>query len=461
MSAKRAALYIRVSTDEQARHGLSLGEQRADLIDYANKNGYEIIDLYIDEGETARKSLNRRKELQRLINDVRKNRIDVIVFKCLDRWFRNVADYHKVQEILDAHNVSWECSQEHYNTTTANGRFYMHIRLAVAEEESDRTSERIKYVFEGKKRRKELISGNLPIGYKAENKHAVLDDNAPAIQYLFQWVYNGGSIRSSIRAVYDKFGLILSYWQAKTILRKREYIGEKYGTTDYMPSLVTNEVFQRVQDILKRNSKDTPTKRIYLFSGLLHCPQCGRRMGGHRGNKNSRGEFIYYQYRCQMGISPAINDCKFKGVIFETKLEKYLLNNIQQMVKNHIVKIEHQISKQQANDTEIELQRLQDKLNRLEDIYIDGMIDKEKYYQSRLKITREISELSLKVNRMPTIPPTLIQISNDNDIQSTYDKLTTENKQRFWKSIIASISFHNYSKQEEISIYDCLVVEFL
>ena len=78
MAIKRAALYIRVSTDEQARHGLSLGEQRADLIDYATQHGYEIVDIYADEGETARKSLNRRKELQRLIRDVQTGKIDVI-----------------------------------------------------------------------------------------------------------------------------------------------------------------------------------------------------------------------------------------------------------------------------------------------------------------------------------------------------------------------------------------------
>ena len=119
---KRAALYIRVSTDEQARHGLSLGEQRADLEHYAQVHHYTIVDVYADQGNTARKALSRRKELQRLLDDVRADKIDIIIFKCLDRWFRNIRDYYKVQDILDEHGVDWECTQEKYNTTTTNGR---------------------------------------------------------------------------------------------------------------------------------------------------------------------------------------------------------------------------------------------------------------------------------------------------------------------------------------------------
>ena len=102
---KRAALYIRVSTEEQARHGYSLSEQVYDLRQHAKKRGYIVVSIYADEGVSARKSPHLRKGLQRLIEDVQTGDIDVIVFKCLDRWFRNVADYYKVKEILDRNCV--------------------------------------------------------------------------------------------------------------------------------------------------------------------------------------------------------------------------------------------------------------------------------------------------------------------------------------------------------------------
>lgn len=148
---KRAALYIRVSTDEQAKHGLSLDEQKHDLEEYAKRYGYLIYDYYVDDGVSARKSFSKRKELQRLLDDVRADRIDVILFIKLDRWFRNIAGYYKVQEILDKYKVDWIAIHEDYNTNTSAGRLNLNIRLSIAQNESDQTSDRIKYVFEGKK----------------------------------------------------------------------------------------------------------------------------------------------------------------------------------------------------------------------------------------------------------------------------------------------------------------------
>ena len=145
---KRAALYIRVSTEEQARHGYSLAEQEHDLRQYAEQHGYIIIGIYADEGISARKALSRRKALQRLLDDVRTGVVNIIIFKCLDRWFRNVADYYKVQDILDRHGVLWECSQEEiFNTTTTNGRLMLNLKLSLAQHESDQTGDRVRYIF--------------------------------------------------------------------------------------------------------------------------------------------------------------------------------------------------------------------------------------------------------------------------------------------------------------------------
>ena len=80
---KRAALYIRVSTEEQAKHGYSLTEQAHDLRQYAEQHGYIIIGIYADEGISARKALSRRKALQRLLDDVRAGVVNIIIFKAL------------------------------------------------------------------------------------------------------------------------------------------------------------------------------------------------------------------------------------------------------------------------------------------------------------------------------------------------------------------------------------------
>ena len=158
---KRAALYIRVSSEEQARHGLSLGEQRADL--------------------------SRRKELQRMLADVEAGRIDIIIIKCLDRWFRNVADFYKVKERLDACGVDWVCSREDYNTTTPNGILMLNLKLSIAQHESDQTGERIRYVFEGKRARRQFVTGLIPRGLKVADGYFARDDKtAPIVQSYFE-----------------------------------------------------------------------------------------------------------------------------------------------------------------------------------------------------------------------------------------------------------------------------------
>ena len=87
---QRAALYIRVSSEEQAMHGLSLDAQRATLIEYAKSHDMKIIGIYADEGITARKRYRNRVEFMRMLEAVKKNEIDIILFIKLDRWFRSV-----------------------------------------------------------------------------------------------------------------------------------------------------------------------------------------------------------------------------------------------------------------------------------------------------------------------------------------------------------------------------------
>ena len=163
MKNKRVALYIRVSTEEQARQGLSLDAQLADLRSYADKHNYEIVGVYTDDGSSARKKPFSRRAFKQLIEDIKQNKIDRVLFIKLDRWFRSVKDYYKAQEILDMHEVDWETTQEDYNTTTTNGRLMLNIKLSIAQNESDMTSDRIQFVFAQKRARHEICSGSLDV----------------------------------------------------------------------------------------------------------------------------------------------------------------------------------------------------------------------------------------------------------------------------------------------------------
>lgn len=458
---KRAALYIRVSSEEQARHGLSLGEQRKNLMNYAREHGYVVVGVYADEGVSARKAISRRKELQRMLADVDEGRIDIIIIKCLDRWFRNVADFYKVKERLDARCVDWVCATEDFNTTTPNGLLMLNLKLSLAQHESDQTGERIKYVFDGKRARKELISGKLPLGFKSENKHAVPDENMPMVHFLFDYIHNGGSMRSAIAAIQSKYGVFLSYTTIRHTLKNRAYIGELYGIPDYLPATIPHDVFARVQDILSRNAKPTRSDSIYLFTGLICCPGCGRRLSATRGARNRQGVFNAFQYKCMEHNFGRSGSCNFGRSVFEPKLENYLLDNIQRLIREHIVTLEALREKQSKDRPEDRLAALIAKQSRLEDIFLEGLIDKEKYTVTYKEISREISELSAQIDAAPAIPASLRAVVDDHDFRATYDALTRENKQRFWKSIISSITFDDTPETRFKGAYIPFKVVFL
>lgn len=156
---KKVALYLRVSSREKAIKGLSLEAQKDTLTKYAKSKGYKIVDYYIDAGKSAHKNINKRLDLQRLIVDIKDNKIDIVIFIKLDRWTRNVKDYYKLDDILKAHNVDFECALEQYNTNTSNGRLHLNIKLSIAQNEAEQTSDRIKYVFQSKRDKGEVTSG--------------------------------------------------------------------------------------------------------------------------------------------------------------------------------------------------------------------------------------------------------------------------------------------------------------
>ena len=159
----RVALYIRVSGEEQKIKGLSLEAQQERLEAYARERGWVIVGIYIDAAKTARKNIHKRTEFQRMMDSVKRDEVDILLFARLDRWFRSVADYYKVMEVLQAHNCDWKTTDEEYDTTTANGRLYINVKLSIAQNEADIDGERIDVVFDSKIAHGTVVSGSASV----------------------------------------------------------------------------------------------------------------------------------------------------------------------------------------------------------------------------------------------------------------------------------------------------------
>ena len=437
----RTALYIRVSTEEQARRGYSLQSQKERLIEYCKQNNYKIIELYADEGKSARSKLNSRKELLRLLEDVKKHKFDRVVFWRLDRWFRNVKDYYKVQEILDNNKVDWECSDEEFNTTTANGRLHLNIKLSIAQNESDQTGDRIRFNFQNMIKNKRAIQGSncMPLGYKVEgeerNKHVIKDkETEHIVKDMFEHFKTYESIRATLIHINTKYNLEICYDSMRHYLKNKLYTGIYNDVENYCESYISLEEFEENQKRIKRNVKQSANRYDYIFSGLVRCYCCGNKMSGfsHRTTKPKYNKvYLNYAYRCNKSFTS--KTCKNRSPIFEHKIEEYLINNIIESAKQYIVS-EEKIEKKEEEGKKIDTTKIQQKIDRLTELYIDGKITKEKYDSDFSKFTNEINEANKIVKPKKDLNK-LKSLVNSNAF-AIYHQLDNKLKRTFWSSYI-------------------------
>ena len=173
---KIAGIYIRVSTEDQAREGFSLGEQEEKLKALCSYKGYEIYKVYCDAGISA-KDMKHRPQFQEMLNDMKEGKINYIVAYKLDRVTRSVRDLEELITLLEEHNTYLVCDRDDVNTSTANGRFFVRMLTVLSQLEIEITSERTKFGLNGAIKCGHL-PGQLPFGYKKDgNKKTVVDES--------------------------------------------------------------------------------------------------------------------------------------------------------------------------------------------------------------------------------------------------------------------------------------------
>lgn len=431
----RAALYPRVSTEEQKKFGLSIHDQQNDLEEYAKAHNMKVVGVFQDAGFSARKKIEKRPAMLQLLEAVKRDEVDIILVTKLDRWFRNIGEYYKVQEILEAHNVSWKTIYEDYDTSTATGRLKINIMLAVAQDEADRASERIKKVLDAKKDRNEVCTGNLPKGYKKEGKFAVIDKGAePIMRRFFSTFLETGAITKAMDAVPE---LNLNYKTASAILNNTAYMGKWNGLT--LPPYLTQQEFQRVQELRRRVTRKSPYNRIYLFSGLTVCGECGRRMTGHP--TTLKDGTCVYKYLCQ-GAKQR-RGCDNGLVVREQDIENYFMSSIDEQIQ---IKLKAKAQHAPKINTDAQIKAIQKKLAKLSELYIDDMISKPDYSKKYAELTEQVE--ALKQTQVQSRAPEEVADLFAPGWQDIYKNLTRENKRAFWKLKIKEIRLYKDSRIE-------------
>lgn len=436
MKKIRCALYDRVSTEMQAEEGLSLDAQREALTQYAIDHDYEIVDYYSDEGITARKKMQNRKELLRLLDDVKQNKIDLILVTKLDRWFRNIKDYHNTQSILEAHNCNWKTIFEEYDTTTSNGRFAINIMLSVNENECDRDSERIKAVFEYKKRNRQLLSGRPSYGYILDKeKHLIKDPvTRPIVEDAIDYYFHNFSKRKVIDYIQEKYGINApTVYQIERFFEVSTYYGEMYGISGYCEPYLTMEQVRRIKEA--NDAKIYPSHNgIYIFSQLLRCPECGGAMSGYTSKHKlkSGGVTLSKRYKCARKYQRGHNS----PCISETVIEKYLLEHVTFELKKELLLLQ---KSQTQTPRKNNAPKYQAELERLNSMYQKGRISDEYYDTQYIEIEKKLNQELAAVNQTTIQSLETFYKNFEDGWEEIYCKLDDEHKRAFWRRIIRTI----------------------
>jgi len=244
-----AAIYIRVSTEEQVRQGISLQAQEEALKNYASAVGYEFFKLYKDEGKSA-KDIKGRKEMSQMLEDAQNKKFQAIFIYKLDRFSRSLKDLIETIEKLKDWGVDFVSLQDKIETTSASGKLMFHIISAFAEFERNVTGERTKFSMDKKARDGHLVS-RAPLGYKIENKKLIPLENSYIVQEIFQDFLN---LEISLTKLSKKYNLSVN--GLKKVLSNQTYLGKiKFDGQIHKgihQPLLSSTLFNHVQNKLEK-----------------------------------------------------------------------------------------------------------------------------------------------------------------------------------------------------------------
>ena len=440
---KIAGLYIRVSTEDQAREGFSLPEQEKRLMAMCEYKGYEVYDVYEERGISA-KTGNYRPEFERLLQDVRDKKVNTIVVLKLDRLTRSVSDWEKILTFLEENDAYLDCANDEINTTNANGKMISRILTSVSQQEIERTSERTKIGLAGA-----IKVGHIPhmapLGYKHEDRKLVIDYATKDVAIrIFNMYHDGLSYKKISNILNEEKVLDKTNWRDSTILNILEnpiYKGDfihgrrtKKPTYyfDVVEPLVSKEYWEECQIQQKKNSRSFQRTLTYLFIQKLKCPKCKRILGGKATTKkNGNSYYYYYCHDCKISfkeseIEKTIDEYMDSIVEYDSIVNQYFLPMIKQKVENPKEELEKELKSQKS------------KFDRIREAYINEVFTLKEYNAERKKVEDIINDLETKLNETEVceklkFTPNDILVKRDIDFINSIkypDKFKQKNK--FW-----------------------------
>lgn len=451
----RAALYIRVSTLEQAQEGYSVGEQKERLIAYCKAKDWPIADIYVDGGYTG-SNLN-RPGIQKLISET--NKFDLVLVYKLDRLSRSQRDtLYLIEEVFRPKGVDFISMQESFDTSTPFGKAMIGLLAVFAQLEREQIKER---TWMGRVARAKTGlhhgGGNIPIGYEYEDGKLIVNPyEAEQVRKIYEWYLAGASLKGITDRLQDegytnKYSSYNSWSSVRNILGNETYTGTlHFGdivVEDAHEAIISKEQFNAAQILRGKRQEQygsTAFQSKHLLTGLLFCGHCGGRY-----YLRNTGKYSYYAcYSRTKQIKSMVKDPNCKNKIWKAQdLEPIIDAQIRELLSSPQMAAEVATNKAKpvptTKNTDIE-RRIHDidkQISKLMELYQQDDIPPELLGDKINKLYNERTALQSSLE--PVVEPTAMPFDLVEELLSdaaqVWDFADEAQKKRIMQSLISRI----------------------
>ena len=402
-----AGVYIRVSTEDQAREGFSLGEQKEKLLQLCSYKGYKVFKVYEDAGVSA-KDMEHRPAFQEMLADMKKGKINYIVAYKLDRVTRSVRDLEELIAQLEKHNCYLVCDRDDVNTSTANGRFFVRMLTVLSQLEIEIVSERTKFGLNGAIKSGH-IPGQRPFGYmKSEDKKMIVDNaTKPYVEKIFDMYLEGKSFQAIANYFNENNIYPKKKWKDTTIQKiidNKIYMGDyeqwkRIGKKENLQPIVYMNVVEPIisrakwEDCQRQkeiNQRTYTRDRIYTFFQRLKCPNCGRIMKC-KGSGGKKRKYMYYTCEhCHINFNEDYVERLLKDFIYD------LLEYDMAVKKFFLPILEDKSNNLDTTTIDKEIKDLEKQRDRIKNAYIKGIVEMEDFKEDYKLIEDKLANLESK-----------------------------------------------------------------
>ena len=513
-ATKVAAIYCRVSTIEQAEEGYSIGEQERLLVEFCEKNGWEVYKTYADKGISG-KDIRHRPAVRELLHDATEKKFNVVISWKINRLSRRLADAIRIVETLDNYGITYRSYSEPFESDTPAGRMQFQMMALVGEFERGTIAQNVKMGMCAKARSGEWCGGIAPLGYdwvpmegteqsaRRKSRLEINEEEAETVRRIFSLYASGKGYKAIVNKINKegcrtKRGNPFSVAQLRDILTNPVYIGKvRYDvrrnwnekrrhninpnpiiTEGIHHPIIDMKQWNRVQGIMKQ--KSGKPSRIYdgeyPLTGILRCPECGAGMVISRTTNTlkdgSKKRIAYYACGAWKNKGTAVchsnsiqaekaNDFVYhelEKVFTDGKFLKMILDKVNEESRRQTAQAEKEWEK-----AEKELKQYESRRKKIFEAYEDGLVTAEEFLKRKQEIAGERKKWQEKIEelteRSADRPPEQIPYETVRNILQNFSRVLNSDgiewglKKQMLHMLISEMTIRNRKEIDTIHIH--------